>query len=111
MTAHLYRLHDLAYRTQYAEMKERANATGDLLRGTPGMLYKRNGTGHAYWYRIYYPTPGKQAEEFVGPEDDVDAYKSMSDRIAYSEWMTRQVSNLRKLGYQVADKGVASILV
>ncbi len=111
VTAHLYRLHDLAYRTQYAEMKERANATGDLLRGTPGMLYKRNGTGHAYWYRIYYPTPGKQAEEFVGPEDDVDAYKSMSDRIAYSEWMTRQVSNLRKLGYQVADKGVASILV
>jgi hypothetical protein len=91
--------------------KERATATGDLLPGTPGTLYKRTGTGHTYWYRIYYRTPGRQTEDFVGPEEDVDAFNAMSDRIAHSEWMTKQVSNLRKLGYQVADKGVASILV
>jgi hypothetical protein len=107
----LYRLHELSYRTQYAELKERANAAGDLLSGTPGTLYKRTGTGHDYWYRVYYPVPGKQAEEFIGPVKDKAAYKAMSDRIAYTEWMAEQVANLRKLGYQVADKGVASVLV
>jgi hypothetical protein len=36
----------------------------------PGSLYKREGTGHAYWYRVYYPMPGKQAEEWVGIADN-----------------------------------------
>ena len=107
----LYRLHELAYRTQYAEIKERANTTGDFLRGTPGTLYKRAGTGHEYWYRVYYAAPKKQSEEFVGPADDLAAHQNMVDRIAFSEWMLEQVRNLRKLGYQVADKDVASVLV
>ena len=110
-TKPLYRLHELSYRTQYAELKERANAAGALLSGTPGTLYKRTGTGHEYWYRVYYPVPGKQAEEFVGQANDKVAYQAMSNRIAYTEWMAEQVANLRKLGYQVADKGVASVLV
>jgi hypothetical protein len=110
-TRPLYRLHELAYRTQYSEVKERANAAGDFLRGTPGMLYKRAGTGHEYWYRVYYAAPGKQAEEFVGPADDLAAYQHMLNRIAFAEWMLEQVKSLRKLGYQVADKGVASVLV
>jgi hypothetical protein len=107
----LYRLHELAYRTQYAEVKERANTADDLLRGSPGTLYKRAGTGHEYWYRIYYSAPGTQAEEFVGPADNELAHRHMLDRIAYAEWMAEQVRNLRKLGYQVADKGVAAVLV
>jgi hypothetical protein len=107
----LYRLHELAYRTQYSEIKERANTAGDFLRGSPGALYKRTGTGHEYWYRVYYPAPGKQSEEFVGPADNEAADKAMRDRIAFAEWMAEQVRNLRKLGYQVADKGVASVLV
>jgi hypothetical protein len=107
----LYRLHELTYRTQYAEIKERANAAGDFLRGSPGTLYKRTGTGHEYWYRIYYSAPGKQSEEFVGPADNEAAHKEMLDRIAFAEWMLEQVKNLRKLGFQVADKGVASVLV
>jgi hypothetical protein len=110
-TKPLYRLQELPYRTQYAELKERAAAAGTLLLGTPGTLYKRTGTGHEYWYRIYYPVPNKQAEEFVGQANDEAAYKLMSDRMAYTEWMSEQVTNLRKLGYQVADKGVASVLV
>lgn len=107
----LYRLHELAYRTQYAEIKERASAAGDFLRGTPGALYKRAGTGHEYWYRVFYTAPGKQSEEFVGPADNHQAHNDIRDRIAFSEWMLEQVRNLRKLGYQVADKGVASVLV
>jgi hypothetical protein len=107
----LYRLHELAYRTEFAEIKERALAAGNLLPGTPGTLYKRTGTGHEYWYRVYYPVPGKQAEEYVGRGDDETARQAMLERIAYAEWTGGEVANLRKLGYQVADKGVASVLV
>lgn len=111
MTTPLYRLHDLAYRTQYAEVKERTNAAGPLLPGTPGSLYKRDGTGHAYWYRVYYPMPGKQAEEWVGIADNEAARVTMLERMAHAQWTVEQVSNLRKLRYQVADKGVSSVLV
>jgi hypothetical protein len=107
----LYRPQELAFRTQYAEVKERAYMGGKLLPGTPGTLYKRGGTGHDYWYRIYYPIPGKQAEEFVGPAEDEEIYKAMLDRIAHAEWTAKQVGYLRKLRYQVADKGVASVVV
>ena len=107
----LYRPHELTFRTQYAEGKERAYAAGALLLGTPGTLYRRSGTGHDYWYRVYYPIPGKQAEDFVGAAGDDEAQKAMQDRIAYAAWTASQVKNLRKLNYQVADKGVASVLV
>lgn len=107
----LYRLHELTIRTLYAELKERASATGDLLPGTPGTLVKRRGTGREYWYRSYYPVPKKRSEDIVGAADDKAAYEQMKDRIAFSEWMSKQVSALSKLGYQVADKGVASVLV
>lgn len=110
-TMPLYRPHELAFRTQYAEVKERTGHAGPLLNGSPGTLYKRGGTGHAYWYRVYYPLPGKQSEEFVGTEADDRAYNAMRDRIEHSEWTAKQVANLRKLHFQVADKGVASVLV
>jgi hypothetical protein len=35
----------------------------------------------------------------------------MQDRIAAASWTAKQVSALAKIGYQVADKGVASVLV
>jgi hypothetical protein len=107
----LYRLHELTIRTLYAEVKERANAAGRLLPGTPGTLVKRAGTGHEYWYRSYYPLPKKRSEEFVGPAADQAAHETMQGRIAHSEWTAKQVSTLSKLGYQVADKGAASVLV
>ncbi|MHB8475492.1 MAG: GSU2403 family nucleotidyltransferase fold protein [Steroidobacteraceae bacterium] len=107
----LYRLHELTIRTLYSEVKERANVAGDLLPGTPGTLVKRAGTGHEYWYRSYYPVPKKRCEEFVGAASNEKAYQAMQQRIAYSDWTARQVSALSKLGYQVADKGVASVLV
>ncbi len=107
----LYRLQELAIRTLYSEVKERASFAGELLSGTPGTLVKRTGTGHEYWYRSYYPVPKKRSEEFVGPVSNEPAYRMMLDRIAYSDWTTKQVASLAKLGYQVADKGVASVLV
>jgi hypothetical protein len=107
----LYRPHELAYRTQYAELKERTLAAGALLPGTPGTLYERAGTGHAYWYRVYYSRPGPQAEDLVCAARDAAALNSMRERIDFAQWVAAQVSDLRKLAFQVADKGVARVLV
>ncbi len=107
----LFREHELAFRTQYAELKERVSAAGTLLPGTPGALVRRAGTGYSYWYRVFYPVPGKQSEELVCKDGDADALQSMREHMAFSEWVSAQVSNLRKLGFQTADKSVARVLV
>lgn len=57
MALPLFISQELAFRTQYAELKERSQQAGALLPGTPGALYLRKGTGHAYWYRVYYSIP------------------------------------------------------
>jgi hypothetical protein len=107
----LYRLHETAIRTLYAQVRERANSTAELLPGTPGSLVKRAGTGHEYWYRSYYPAPSRRSEQFVGTVSNTSAYEAMQGRIAHSEWTTKQVAALSKFGYRVADKVVASVLV
>lgn len=107
----MYRTHELAFRTQYAELKERTLSAGELLPGTPGSLTLRAGTGHAYWYRVFYPIPGKSEEKFICNETDTDKLDSIRQQIAYHEWVAKQVSNLRKLGFQVAEKSVARVMV
>jgi hypothetical protein len=107
----LYRLHELAFRTQYAELKERAAAAGELLPGTPGTLARRSGTGYTYWYRVFYLAPGKRAESLVGKDGDDDALPAARRAIAFASWAAAQVRDLRKLGFQVADKGVAAVMV
>jgi hypothetical protein len=102
----LYRMHELAFRTQYAELKERTASAGRLLQGTPGSLQLRQGTGYAYWYRVFYPAPGKKAEQFVCKDGDTAALDEMSREIEFAQWTSTQVRNLRKLDFQVADKGV-----
>ena len=66
----MFRLHELAFRTQYAELKERVRSTERLLRGTPGTLVKRSGTGRSYWYRAYQGAAGKQVEDIVCRDTD-----------------------------------------
>lgn len=77
----------------------------------PGTLARRTGTGHSYWYRVYYPAPGKQAETLVCKQGDDETLAAMRERMEFAEWVTRQVIALRKLGFQVADKAVARVLV
>jgi hypothetical protein len=107
----LFREQELAFRTQYAELKERVAASGSILPGTPGSLVCRAGTGYTYWYRVFYPAPGKQSEDFVCKDGDTDTLQAMRERVAFSEWVAAQVSNLRKLGFQTADKSTARVLV
>jgi hypothetical protein len=107
----LYRAIELSFRTQYAELKERSLAAGDLLPGTPGRLVLRSGTGYGYWYRGYYSVPGQEVEDLVCKEGEQALLQSARERIEFADWMTRQVRDLRKLGFQVADKGVARVLV
>lgn len=107
----LYRPQELAFRTQYAELKERSQQASPLLPGTPGTLYRRSGTGNAYWYRVYYAIPGRQAETLVCRDGDEAARQRMQERIEFANWSATQVSSLGKLGFQVADKAVARVLV
>lgn len=107
----LYRRHEATFYAQYRELTERTLTAGGLLPGTPGTLHRRKGTGYAYWYRVYYPTPGTQAETLVGREDDTAAETGMRQRMAFAAWSSRQVVALRKLGFQVADKTIARVLV
>jgi hypothetical protein len=107
----LYRPHELAFRTQYAELKERARSTAAMLPGTPGTLVKRTGTGRAYWYRVYRTASGAQVEDLVCKDGDEEALRNARAGLDFAQWTAAQVRNLRKLDFQVADKGVASVLV
>ena len=107
----LYRTHELSFHTQYAEVKERSRAAGKLLPGTPGRLVLRTGTGYGYWYRGYYSVPDQEVEDFVCKEGDDEALQAAKEQIEFADWTARQVRNLRKLEFQVAEKTVARVLV
>lgn len=107
----LFRQNQPAFRQQYAALKEQSLTAGALLPGTPGTLQLRRGTGYGYWYRVYYPVPGKQAETLVGREADSIAEAAMRTQMAFAESTAHQVGMLRKLGFQVADKAAARALV
>jgi hypothetical protein len=107
----LYRLNEVGIRAIYTQVKDRTITNADLLSGSPGTLVKRAGTGQEYWYRSYSPAPRKRSEQFVGTVSNAAAHEAMRARIANSEWTAKQVAALSKLGYQVADKTVASVLV
>ncbi|MSP98569.1 MAG: hypothetical protein EXR29_15400 [Betaproteobacteria bacterium] len=107
----LFRQQELAYRTQYAELKERALGAGSLLPGTPGSLSRKSGTGHAYWYRVFYAIPGGRQEDLVCRSDDSAAETAIRQRIEFAAWMESQVVLLRKLAFQVADKNTSRVLV
>lgn len=106
-----FRTHELAFRTQLAELKERVRSTPRLLPGTPGTLVKRSGSGRSYWYRVYQGATGKQVEELVGRDGDETSYAKARDELAFAKWVSDQVRDLRRLEFQVADKAVGQVLV
>ena len=107
----LYRLHELAFRTQYAELKERVRAAERLLPGSAGTLVMRSATGRSYWYRAYQSGAGKQVEDLVCRDTDEDAVAQARNDMEFAQWVAAQVRTLRKLEFQVTDKSVAQVLV
>jgi hypothetical protein len=107
----LFRPLELAFRTQYAELKERARSTETILPGSPGTLVKRSATGRSYWYRAYQEATGRQVEDLVGRDADEHRYEQAVGAVEFARWMGVQVRTLRKLEFQVADKGVGRVLV
>jgi hypothetical protein len=107
----LFRRLEPAYRTQYAEVRERSRNAGPLLPGTPGLLTLRSGTGYRYWYRRYNNLPNQEAEDLVCKEGDDDTLQDMRAQIEFAAWSQAQVRDLRRLGLHVADKDVSRRLV
>lgn len=107
----MIRLHDDPIRTQYAELKERARAAGPLLAGTPGSFITHKVKGRDYLYRAYYVLPSKRLEEYVGLAADSSARAQFAERMEFAEWMRQRVVQLRDLGFQVADRPSARVLV
>lgn len=106
-----FRPHELAFRTQYAELKERVRSSGPLLPGTAGTLVKRSATGRSYWYRAYQSAAGRQVEDLVCRDGDEEAFNRAQADIEFSRWVATQVRMLRRLEFQVADKAVGHVLV
>jgi hypothetical protein len=55
--------------------------------------------------------PRKQVESIVCKDGEEGPLQAMRDQVAFSEWVSEQVRALRGLGFQVADKSSASVLV
>ena len=104
-------LHDEAIRTHYAELKERARAAGQLLPGTPGSIVTHKVKGGSYLSRAYYVASSKRLEDYIGPAENEDLRSALTERMQFSQWMRERVTQLRKLGFQVADSETARVLV
>jgi len=104
-------LHDEAIRTHYAELKERARAAGQLLPGSPGSIVTHKVKSGSYISRAYYVAASKRLEEYIGPAGNDDLRNALTERMQFSEWMQERVAQLRKLGFQVADRETARVLV
>lgn len=107
----MIRLHDEALRTHYAELKERALVAGELLPGTPGSLVTHKVRGNPYLARAYYIESSRRVEDYLGPADDEALKNAISERMQFADWMQQRVAQLRKLGFQVADRNTARVLV
>ena len=107
----MLQFHDEPVRTQYAEIKERARSAGPLLPGTPGSLVTHRVKGIEYLYRAYYAVAGKRVDAFVGLASEDTSREEVQQEIVFAEWLQERVGQLRKLGFQVADKPTARVLV
>lgn len=103
---------EMAFRTQYAELKDRVRYAGTLLPGSAGSLTLRSGmVGGPFWYRVYNPVPTVQKEDYVCGPDDTATLEEWRQNIKFHCWMGKTVSAMHKLGYQLASKEVARVHV
>jgi hypothetical protein len=67
--------------------------------------------GGPFWYRVYNPLPNVQKEDYLCGPDDSSTLETMRQHIEFHRWMGKTVSTMHKLGYQVASKEAARVLV
>jgi hypothetical protein len=84
-----------------------------LLVGTPGTLVEKSTdkTGTEYVYRVYYEKPRLRREEYVCKSTDTEALETAQQKIEFAQGISRSVSDLKKLGFQVLGKTEARLLV
>ena len=67
--------------------------------------------GGSYVSRAYYVASSKRVEDYIGPAENAELRNAVAERMQFSEWMQERVRQLRKLGFQVADRETARVLV
>ena len=102
--------HDEPLRTQYAEVKERGLAAGDLLQGSPGTLVRHVRPDGVVSLCRAWSDSGTRREDYLG-RDEPSVREPAAARIEFAKWMQQRVTALRTLGFQVADKPTARVLV
>ena len=112
----LSRDHERAFRTEYAELKERLHSVDTLTAGTlgkpgkPGSIKRRVIRGSPQVCRVTYARPGDRGEAWVAAEAADTATATAYQWIEFARWVETQVKHLHSVGFQVADKIVAKVL-
>lgn len=106
----LSRDHERAFRTQYAERKERLHGVDTLTAGTPGSIKRHVIRGSPQVCRVYDARPGDRREAWVAAEAADTATATADQWIEFARWVKTQVKHLHSIGFQVADKNVAKVL-
>ena len=115
-TLPLYRSHDQAYCTQFANVEQTAASQDQVLVGAPGSVIEHRRGEHVYYARQYMDPEGRKREQSLGgPQGDekVDEHVlEMRQRIELSKGLIERIRELAKLGFQVADnKAAATVAV
>jgi len=112
MTSRLYREHDAASQTYFAEVKQLARSQQQLLSGTPGTLKQRTKHGRQYWVREYIRPDGKKTDQHLGSVETTatETADGVARDIELAKALAASSARLRLLGYQRVDKKVAAVL-
>lgn len=105
----LWRRHDVAARTLYAQVKQLAYSQARVLSGTPGTLKQRTKAGHRYWVREYIRADGKKTDEHVGSARST-AVEGIKGEIDLAKQLASGSASLRLFGYQRIDRKPAAVL-
>jgi hypothetical protein len=102
--------HDEPLRTQYAEVKDRALGAGTLLPGSPGSLVTHKRPDGVVTLCRAWSDGNRRRESYLGA-DEPEVRAAAQQQIDFAQWMQQRVTALRGLGFQVADKPTARVLV
>jgi len=100
------RLHDVSFRTDYAQAKELALAQAQIPLLTAGSLQEEERGSASFVYRYRYDGAGKRVTEYLGPSGDEETDAKIDQahaEIADAETLAQYCRDLRRLGFYSAD--------